>query len=288
MVLREDGPTPASELSAGDRVLCMQNGAPTLISVARDAALQDGPAIWICTDAGDLTLGANACIATSEGIAEAGVLAARRNKRAIGRMEGDWPTVEALTSNSGRSLRRHFDEATLIAGVRRRLLALSKVPGGDGDVYRAGSHSQRSLSALTSHVFQCSSTSEPGPAGWTWISPESGRKSKVGSRPSVDEVAIAALALWQAPEDGDGYLLPATLDELRACSLSLLHLAGQPFSAEYRPRYLPSRVELALGARGAPHARVQSVNAIAACALVDVLLETKGTYLIANGLLCAR
>jgi len=288
-LIGESGPVPISELSVGDKVLCMAQGSPQF--VVADHVSQSAPAsaVRLCTDAGDLLTARDTAVVTSAGLRQAGELADLRDTRAIGRMQGSWPLLEVLSvvlPMRGKS--KAADLAKAGSDCRSRLMSLSQIPGGQSEVFRVGSHTKRVIDRFQDSVIGESCAIEPGPAGWSWLSPKRPPRSTPSRDLDPTSMVDCALALWQPILEEQAYRLPVEMEELRSYTFTLLHYLGVPFETSFRPRYLPMHVELRLKPRETPHAAVQAVLSVTMNNLVQLTLKARGCYLIASGLLCSQ
>ena len=282
VLIGKEGPTLASSLQRGASVLgivagkldFVQLGSVNLIDVRGNGA------VWVCTDAGDLILGAESEIATSGGLRTAGDLLALRDGTSIGRMSGEWPSIEAY---GGAGEARAGAQVSMLL---EHLRATGEMEGASSHVIRVGSLSRDSVKETGSLLVGGQCEMEPGPVGWSWLRKVSGKPSKAPTA-SAEGVYRALLALWQAGGDEGLFRLPVELTRLRWLSLAVLAELGTPYALDYRPRYWPIEVELSPVTEHQHHASVQIVLPVKAERLVDLEAAASGCYIIANNLVCS-
>ncbi len=272
----------ASSLRSGASVLGIVAGKLGFVRLASVKPIDPlgSPAVWVCTDAGDLILGAESQVATSGGLRTARDLLALRDRTSIGRMTGEWPSVEAYGgAGEARSGAR-------ISLLLEHLRATAEIEGANSHVIRVGSLTTRSINETGSLLVGGPCEMEPGPLGWSWLRNVSGKPSKPLTA-TAEGVYRALLALWQTGGEEKLFKLPIELTQLRWLSLVVLAELGTPYALDYRPRYWPIEVELSLVTEHQHHASIQIVLPIKVEGLVDLETATSGCYIIANNLLCA-
>src|SRR5438128_1736681 len=87
VLIGRERPVLASSLRVGASVLGIVSGKLGFVRLTsvKTIDLQDNAAVWVCTDAGDLILGAESELATSAGLRSASDLLALRDGMSIGR-----------------------------------------------------------------------------------------------------------------------------------------------------------------------------------------------------------
>lgn len=272
----------ASSLRDGATVLGIHAGKLGLVRLASVKPIdsQRSPPVWVCTDAGDLILGAESQLATSGGLRTAGDLLALRDGTSIGRMSGEWPSIEAY--GGGKEPRAGIR----LSSVLEQLRASAAVKGAGFEIIRVGSLSTGALVETGSLLVSGRCEMEPGPVGWSWVRRASDKRSVVPT-PTAEGVHRVLLSLWQASPNDQVVKLPMELRALRWLSLVVLSELGRPYTLDYRPRYWPLEVELSPVAEPQPHAAVQVVLPVNVEGLIELETATSGSYIIANNLLCA-
>jgi hypothetical protein len=237
--------------------------------------------VTLFTDVGDLLIGADTSVVTTAGLQTVAELAERRDRRAIGRMEGRWPLLEKaaisgeLRTGAGSSSR-----------ILQKIAALCNISSDDRPVFRVGTHPRSRLMQLETLAIQRSCAVREGLTGWKWMVPQQRSAVAATSSSLEDPLVECALALWQVTQDGH-IVLPMELVDARAFSLGMLYYCGRNVRVDYRPRYLPRQVSLELDCSSAPHARIQAVVENRSPSFTDVAVTDPGCYMVVNGLLCA-
>jgi len=279
VLLSPVGPVLASALDNGSEVLGVVSGKRGVVQVTspEDVGAKESPAVWICTDAGDLVLGSDSQLATSRGLLTGRSLLELRDGTTVGRMSGEWPSVEAYGGESTTPT------PTQISAFLEHLSAAAVVEGAGGNTLRVGSlpgTKDAAASLLAGGAYEM----EPGPAGWSWIR----RKASSASQGSATAELLyrAVFHLWQKGDGKDSYRLPMEITRLRWLSVLILAELGRPYMLDYRPRYWPMEVELVPGDKHRQLAKVQTVLPIHQRALVKFQTAPRGSYVVANTFLC--
>jgi hypothetical protein len=282
VVLSKKGPTVVRSVQANDELLVLMRGRPVFVVVRSVSVVGNNePATWLCCGAGDVVIGHSTRVVTSDGPRLGAELLEQSDQNEIGRMAGDWPSLEVFQATTDS----HEQLNTLQSQVIQQLIELSQVKGASGQmVVRIGSSSPRQTVGRL--LIGGQTDLDVGPAGWSWVRPVRG-SLKPASQLTAPEIRQLVLLLWRSEDQGETFNLPIEFETLRHLALTSLGANAISYRLEYRPRYLPLEVALAAASTREHHSQTQVVLPAKRAQLVEIVMGQSGCYLVVNQLLCA-
>lgn len=287
-VLTPSGPVHLDEAAEGMEVLALQGGKQALVRIKECRAVKaDQAGVRLCTSIGDLALAPTTSVVTSSGTIQAGALLEQRDQSALGRMEGSWSPVEAL-SQAGRRPPSWLSIAQAWPNLRTQVLAAGAVNWGPKQGTRVGAQPNDGLRDFATWVIgRPSAELVDGRAGWAWFMGAATPSKVRQEAPSVDLAVSCLLRLWQWVEDRR-YVLPIECEAVRALTIAWLQWLSIPYSIDFKPHYLPADAFIEMNVSARTHLPIQAVLSSTPRIAVRLVMQARSCYPVVNGILCAE